>query len=91
MDPHDLVNIDLIGDLENLLEDLRRRWPHTLAAMVAGSLSDEAEECLDAYGERLYAFLSNLDNDYSELFKFSEVEVAEYAEVEVVQQRPQAG
>ena len=66
MDPHDLVNIDLIGDLENLLEDLRRRWPHTLAAMVAGSLSDEAEECLDAYGERLYAFLSNLDNDYSE-------------------------
>ena len=58
-----------------------------LAAMQTGSLSEEAEESLDSNGETLYAFLSNLDNDYNDLFAVSEVEAAEVQH----HHRPQAG
>ena len=56
IDPHDLVTADLIGNLEMWLQELRRHFPVTLAAMQAGDLGEEAEENLDSNGERLYAF-----------------------------------
>ena len=91
VDPYDLVRDNLIGNLENIVEDMKRRWPNVLALMIAGDLSDEAEELLDANGERLYAFLSNLDNDFSDYFRFDDEEVAEAFEYGPQNLRPEAG